>query len=212
MQLPPGLPARLYLLAYDRKRQRPVTALRLGYALRAAALADLHLLGHLTDADGKPAAKGTRPTDPILAEVLAEIAGSPPRRWESWVRRNNTTAAKAVRDQLVAGGWIRVDPRRIRRDRVIVRDQLLVRRLSELVTRTLRQADSVSTVDRRDATLVALAAAAEASAVLGRRRRREHADRIKRLSAVAGPAVPALRKTISNSRAAMSIAGAAVPG
>jgi Golgi phosphoprotein 3 (GPP34) len=80
MELPESLPARLYLLAYDRRRQRLTARTQLGYVLRAAALADLELRGNLTDQDGKARVAGDRVVaDPVLDAVLQEIAGSRPR-------------------------------------------------------------------------------------------------------------------------------------
>jgi hypothetical protein len=41
VELPEPRPPRLYLLAYDKRRQRLAARTQLGYVLRAAALADL---------------------------------------------------------------------------------------------------------------------------------------------------------------------------
>jgi hypothetical protein len=209
VQIPQSLPARLYLLAYNPRRQRPVTAVRLGYALRAAALADLQLTGHLTDDQGRPRSAGRAPVpDPVLAAVLAEVAGGRPRPWDWWVRHNDRATARSVAAELTRGGWIRVEPYRrfglIPTDRVTIRDPLLTRRLAGTVVQALRPSQPVSQVDARDAALVALVAAGEAGAVLNRRQRREHADRIAQLTELAGPAAPALRKAIRHARAAAS--------
>jgi hypothetical protein len=48
---------------------------------------------------------------------------------------------------------------------------------------------------------VALAAAGELSTAISRRQRREHRQRIARLSERAGPAAPALRKVLQQLRA-----------
>jgi hypothetical protein len=47
MELPESLPARVYLLAYDRRRQRLTARPQLGFLLRAAAMADLELGGRV---------------------------------------------------------------------------------------------------------------------------------------------------------------------
>jgi Golgi phosphoprotein 3 (GPP34) len=200
MNAPDSLPGRLYLLAYDERRQRPVTAARVGYALRAAALADLQLSGRISDDDGTVVAdRAARCADPVLAAVLADVRDRP-RSWRKVVSRNDRATTRAVRDQLVAGGWIRVEARRILgllpADRIVLRDPLLRRRLAAVVDQALRPTTAPSTVDRRDAALVALAAAAEARTVLDRRRRREHKDRITALTERSGDAAPALRAAV----------------
>jgi Golgi phosphoprotein 3 (GPP34) len=205
MDAPDSLPGRLYLLAYDPRRQRPRTAPRIGYALRAAALADLQLSGRISDEDGTVVAgRNARSTDPVLAAVLADVRDRP-RSWQRVVSRNDRATAQAVRDQLVAGGWIRVEPRRILglvpADRIVLRDPLLPGRLAVLVDQALRPTTVPAGVDRRDAALVALAAAAEAGTVLDRRRRREHKDRITALTERSGNAAPALRAAVRAAQA-----------
>ena len=46
---PESLPAQLYLLAYDPRRERLTARTQLGYLMRAAALTDLRLGGHIAD-------------------------------------------------------------------------------------------------------------------------------------------------------------------
>jgi hypothetical protein len=114
VELPESLPARLYLLAYDKRRQRLAARTQLGHVLRAAALADLELRGSLTDEDGKVRVVVDPPVgDPVLDAALEEIAGSRPRTWGHWVRAGQRAIKRAVRDQLEAGRWIRVEPRRV---------------------------------------------------------------------------------------------------
>ncbi|MEN3356534.1 MAG: hypothetical protein V7637_516 [Mycobacteriales bacterium] len=212
MALPPSLPARLYLLAYDPRRQRPVTAYRIQYSLRAAALTDLWLTGHLSDAHGRPAlTRGTgtgQVTDPVLAGMLRQIEAGKPRLWEHWIRRPDRTIRAETRDQLVAGGWIRVGSHRrlglFPTERVAIRDPLLRRRLAAVVSEALRPGRSVANLDPRDAALVALAAAGEARAALPRSAVRQHKDRIDQLTEAAGPAAPALRKAIKHARQSTS--------
>lgn len=68
MGLPGSLAQRVYLLAYDPDKGRVGMFTEVGAMLRAAALADLYLNGHLVDERGRAIVNG-RPTvsDPVLA-------------------------------------------------------------------------------------------------------------------------------------------------
>ena len=200
MELPESLPARLYLLAYDKRRQRLTARTQLGYVLRAAALADLELRGDLADEDGKVRVVADRRVDdPVLDAVLQEIAGSRPRTWGHWVRAGQRATKRAVRDQLDAGRWIRVEPRRVLglfpAATVTLRDPRALSRLTLTAARTLHGGRPAERLDRRDATLVALAAAGELP-LLSRRQRREQRRRIIRLTERSGSAAPALHKVV----------------
>lgn len=205
--LPPSLPARLYLLAYDPRKQRPVTY-RMRYALRAAALADLWLGGQLVDSHGRPKVAGagsaTTVTDPVLAGMLAQIEASKPRLWEHWIRRPDRSIRAAVRDQLAGAGLIHAEPRRVallfHADRVTIRDPLLVERLHGTVADTLRPGHQPAQLDPRDAALTALAAAGEARTALTRAQARAHRTRLAQLETIAGPAPRALRKAVKHAR------------
>jgi hypothetical protein len=206
MTVPESLPARLYLLAYDSRRERLTARTELGYLMRAAALTDLRLRGNLADERGKVrVASAAGPGDPVLDAVLREVAGDGrARSWTGWVRRGQRRIKAAVRDQLVAGGWIRVEPRRVLgifpTTRVTMRDPLVIQRLSDVLGSALRGPEA----DPRAAALVALAAAGELRTVLPRAKAREYKRRIAELSERAGPAVPALRKVIRQVRASAS--------
>jgi hypothetical protein len=200
VELPESLPARLYLLAYDKRRQRLTARTQLGYVLRAAALADLELGGSLTDEDGKVRVAADRPVgDPVLDAVLREIAGSRPRTWGHWVRAGQRVIKGAVRDQLEAGRWIRVEPRRVLglfpSAAITLRDPRALSRLTASVARTLHGGQPAERVDRRAAALVALAAAGELP-VLPRRQRRRHRRRLTRLTERGGSAAPALHRVV----------------
>jgi len=215
VEFPQSLPARFYLLAYDPAKQRPVTGERIQYSLRAAALTDLWLTGHLTDERGRPtpAPRGTAApvADPVLAAILGQIEESRPRKWEHWISRSDRGIRAAVRDQLVAGRWIRAEQHRrlglIRTDRITIRDPLLRKGLTAAVTETLRPGRLVAQLDPRDAALTALAATGKARTALPRGTARQHRARIGQLTEVAGPALPALRKAINSANAAAASAG-----
>ncbi|MBV9451415.1 MAG: GPP34 family phosphoprotein, partial [Streptosporangiaceae bacterium] len=114
MTLPESLPARLYLLAYDTEKNRVTAQSRLGLVLRAAALADLYLAGRVTDENGKVRPSGDRwPTgDPLLDEMLQQLAGHRPRSWQGWIAHGKP-AIRTVRTQLEDGRCIRVEHRMI---------------------------------------------------------------------------------------------------
>jgi hypothetical protein len=207
VELPESLPQRLYLLAYDTRRRRLRGGTQLGYVLRAAALTDLLLRGQLADERGKAVAGRAADAvdDPVLGAVLAQVAASRPRSWSHWVRSGQRQVRLAVREQLESGGWIRVEPRRVLgvfpASRVTVRDTRVLKELAAAVSRALGAGLPAARVDPADAALVALAAAGELPPAISRRQRREHRQRIARLSERAGPAVPALRRVIQQLRA-----------
>src|SRR3954468_1158101 len=99
VDVPDSLPGRLYLLAYDTKRGRLTCRSELGYIMRAGALADLLLAGHLTDEGGRPRAGDPAGlTDPLLAEVRGQTAAPRPRHWRHWVAKRDRQAVRSVRD------------------------------------------------------------------------------------------------------------------
>lgn len=209
MRLPETLPERLFLLAYDTDRERLARWTDVGLLVRAAALAELELLGALVDERGRatpPRVGRPAVADPLLREVLAEIEAAPrPRRWQHWVQRGKRRARSAVERRLVAERVITAHPYRvlgvIPRTRITVRDPLLIGHLRARVAEVLR----ARTVDPRDAAMVALAATGELRTVFGWRQRRAHRARIAEL-ATTGPAatVKGLKKAIAAQHAAQA--------
>jgi hypothetical protein len=201
-----SLPARLFLLSCDPATSRLAGRGNLGQLLRAAALVDLQLTGHLTDEDGrahvttKPA-----PADPILASILADIASASPRKWRHWVDRQHRSIARLVRDELEKARLIKVERRRllgiIPLDRITLRQPLVRRQLLQAATDTLRPSRLVTRVDLRDAALVVLAATADVRVVIAKDQQKRHKDRLAQLAVRLGPAVPALKKSIQASAA-----------
>ena len=214
MEPPPSLPARLYLLVYDLEKKRMARYSHLGNLLCAAALTDLFLDGRIADAGGRarPADAPDRAAvaDPVLADLLERVTASRPRTWKHWVGKGSRSTKPAVRDQLEADRLIRVERRRllgvIPADRVTVPDTRVVRQLARQAGQALSGATPLTRVEPRDAALVALAAAGELGTVANRRMRREHKDRISKLSLIAGPAVPALRAVLRDEAAAAAAA------
>jgi len=196
-----SLPQTLYLLAYDQNRRRMTHPVYFGLTLRAGALAELLMTGHLRDHGGQARAQGAAAfDDPLLDVVYQEIAASLPHRWQHWVNRHDRQAVRMVRERLAADGVVRLD--RARRlgmfpyTRVTVQDPALVAELAERVRATLNGAHR----DGRDAALVALAARAELGTVLPRKVRVQHKQRIDQLAETTGPVAQALRKAISARR------------
>ncbi len=206
MNVPETLPAQLYLLAYDQRKQRIAGGIYFRYLLRTAALTELLLSGRITDESGKPRiVEHARPIDdPVLAHVLEQISESRPRSWQYWIRNYGKATANAIRDELEAGRWIKVELQRpfliFRRTVIHVRDPRVVKRLAAEVSTTLSA--PLTRVEKREAALVSLAATAELKTVFSRERRRTHKTRIAALQERAGPAAPALRKVIQQAQAA----------
>ncbi|WP_214417188.1 GOLPH3/VPS74 family protein [Sphaerisporangium fuscum] len=202
MDLPQTLPERLYLLAYDTENRRMTARLHLGYLMRAAILAELLLQGHLEDAARGPAARTRSVPDPLLDAVLQQIAGSRRRSWQHWVSKGSGTAARMVRDELAARGWIRIESRRLLgvfpTAKVTVRDTRVVKSLAGKVSRAVRGAEPASRVDPRDAALAALAATTRLRTVLSRAHWRAYRDRTGTLGEVIAPVPKALHKALQS--------------
>ena len=193
MTLPESLPARLYLLAYDIKKNRVTARSQLGLVLRAAALTDLYLAGRVTDENGKVRATGDpRPTgDPLLDEVLQQLAEHRPRSWQGWIAHGQP-AVRTVRTQLEDGGCIRVEHRMILPDRVELRDWPAVAQYADEVRAQLRE--PASRTEPRTAAVLALAARGEIATVVSRSERREHRQHLDELAVYTGPIADSLRK------------------
>jgi Golgi phosphoprotein 3 (GPP34) len=193
MTLPESLPARLYLLAYDTEKNRVTAQNQLGLVLRAAALADLYLTGRVADENGKVRATGDRPPtgDPLLDEVLKQLAEHRPRSWQGWITRGQPTV-QAVRAELEDGLYIQVERRRILPGRVELRDRYAVQQYADEVRAELH--GSAARTDPRKAVVLALAARGEMGNVISRSERREYRQHLDELAAFTGPIADALRK------------------
>ncbi|MFC7381399.1 GOLPH3/VPS74 family protein [Sphaerisporangium rhizosphaerae] len=207
MDLPGSLPQRLYLLAYDIERGRPTARWKLGYLMRAGILAELLLRGCLDDATGGPVASRTAvPDDALLDAALQQIAASRRRTWQHWVNKGSHRAVRQVRDQLEAGGWIRVRRTRllgvIPLAKVTVRDTRVVRRLTSTVSSAMRGGQPLSRVEPRDAALTALASVIRLRTVMPWRQWRAVRERGEALGVVVAPVPRALHKAIQAAQAA----------
>ena len=207
MAMPDSLPARAYLLAFDREKGR-VRGTWTGALLGAAAVAELWLAGRLVDEGGRarPVPGAGRPADPVLAEVFTRLADGRPRKWEQAIKQRgiqDLVQAQLGRD------WIRLDrPRRfLRPARFSVRDPRALTALSGLVRATLRGPTPVSRLPERDSMLVALLVVAEVGIAIDRQRRREFRRRIDEMIVRGGPPAHGLRQAIRHARAAASASG-----
>ncbi|MEU5365387.1 GPP34 family phosphoprotein [Streptomyces sp. NPDC005925] len=106
---PLTLPALLQLLARDAADPRAARHL-----VRAGALTDLARRGLLVDHDGiaTPADLDSTTGDGVLDGLLELVRESLPRRWRDWVTLYARTTTDAVREQLVAAGYVRAERRR----------------------------------------------------------------------------------------------------
>jgi hypothetical protein len=199
MAVPVSLPQRIYVLAYNPAKGRVGLDSNLGPMLRAAALADLCLRGHLVDERGRAVIAVRRPChDPVLDALLDEIAGSKPRAWQSWISHGHRAARSAVRQQLGDGGRVRLEPHKVLglfpTTRVTLRDPGVRTELLGRVDAALTE--PIGGVDPADAALVAIVAAGDLTLVLDRRTRRAHKRRIQELTGLSGPIATALRTSI----------------
>jgi hypothetical protein len=200
MALPESLPARLYLLAYDTEKNRVTAQSQLGLVLRAAALADLYLAGRVTDENGKVRATGDRRPggDPLLDEVLQQLAEQRPRSWHGWIAHGQPTV-RTVRTQLEAGRCIRVEHRKILPDRVELLDRSTVQRYAAELRAELGR--PVSRIEPRTAAVLALAARGEIATVISRSERREYRQYLDEVAVYTGPIADALRKAWRSKKA-----------
>lgn len=214
MDAPLQLPARLFLLAYHPDKHRLTGHGRLGLIMRAAALAELSFAGHLSERNGRVSAAGDPRladpmlADPVLAAVLTDIAGGRPRRWQHWVAHRSRKCPDLVRDQLVDAGIIRAEKRKVlglfTLQTITLRDPRSRSRLAETARRVLRGGEPVDRLDRRDAAMVALAAAGQLNHVVGRAQRRDFRRRLASLGEQTGPPVDALRKAVQAQQTAVA--------
>jgi hypothetical protein len=212
MDVPHSLPARVYLTAYDAQRAKLTRTSRLRHLVRTAALEELTLRGLIADHDGKVVAVDRRTAgDPVLDGVLTMIRESPkPRNWKHWVDKKGGTTRDALRDQLAAERVIRVERRKvlglIPHATVTVRDTRVAKQLQASAARALTGATPTPRLDPREVALAAIAAIGELDTVCKGSVRRENRDRIKELVALSGPAVPALKKVLSDETAGAAAA------
>ncbi|MEV8124436.1 GPP34 family phosphoprotein [Streptomyces sp. NPDC085944] len=205
-----SLPARLCLLAWDPARPTAADTARVHHLVRAGALTELARRGLLTDDEGiaTPADPDSRTGDPVLDGLLELVRESMPRRWRTWVRPHARVTYDAVREQLVAEGYVRAEKKRVLGvfpsvDHVLARPAV-ARALREEARQILEGPLPTGEVSERDAAMAVLAAAAGlgvpedwGSGARGR-------ERIAELTGRCGSAAPGMRKIVGEVRGAVS--------
>lgn len=163
---PLSLPARLCLLAWGAARPAADgTAHRPG-PVRAAALVELARRGLLTDEDGiaTPVDLDASTGDAVLDGLLEVVRESRPHPWRTWVTLRSRVTFDAVREQLVAEGYLRAEKRRVLGVFPSVEYALergaVVEALREETRQVLRGPLPVAEISGRDAAVAVLAAAA----------------------------------------------------
>ena len=164
---PRTLPARLCLLAWDAARPAAGAAAHRPGPVRAGALVELARRGLLTDEDGiaTPVDLDASAGDAVLDGLLELVRESCPHPWRTWVTLRARVTFDAVREQLVAEGFLRAEKRRVLGVFPTVEYPLervaVVEALREETRQILRGALPVAGLSERDAAVAVLAAAAD---------------------------------------------------
>ncbi|MFJ3506164.1 GOLPH3/VPS74 family protein [Streptomyces luteogriseus] len=202
-------PARLCLLAWDAGGPAAgATAHRPG-PVRAAALVELARRGLLTDEDGiaTPVDLDASAGDAVLDGLLELVRESRPHPWRTWVTLRTRVTFDAVREQLVAEGFLRAEKRRVLGVFPTVEYALervaVVEALREETRQLLRGTPPVAGLSERDAAVAVLAAAADLLDETAPDRR------IEQLTERAGASTPGLGAIVREVSAAVA-AGHAV--
>ncbi|MFF6947362.1 GPP34 family phosphoprotein [Streptomyces iakyrus] len=163
---PLTLPARLCLLAWDTARPATGSTAHRPGPVRAGALAELARRGLLSDDDGivTPADLDTDTGDAVLDGLLELVRESCPHPWRTWVTLRARVTLDAVREQLVAEGYLRAEKRRVLgvfpSVEYALERRAAVEVLREETRQVLRGPLPVAGISERDAALAVLAAAA----------------------------------------------------
>ncbi|WP_399892387.1 GPP34 family phosphoprotein [Streptomyces sp. BBFR51] len=205
-----SLPARLCLLAWDPARSGAADTARVHHLVRAGALTELAQHGLLIDDDGvaTPADLDSRTGDAVLDGLLELVRESLPHRWRTWVRLHARVTFDAVREQLVAEGYLRAEKRRVLGVFPSVEYTLarvaVARALREETRRVLEGPLPAGEVSERDAAVAALAAAAALGVPAGAGSGARGRDRITELTGRCGAAAPGMRKIVGEVWGAVS--------
>ncbi|MBB5918238.1 hypothetical protein BJY24_007150 [Nocardia transvalensis] len=202
-----SLPAKAYLLAYRADRRRVPDRQRVGYLVRAAALAELLLRDRLADRGGVAALIGTSGVtgDLVLDDTLTMVSDGS-RNWVHWVRKDHSRALHLVETQLAEAGVLVLEPGRalgiMPLQRRVVRNEAHLSDLRAVVDDALHGPLAVPDLPATDAVLTALLAATEFRHVISRSARRRNQPRVDALALQAAPAVDALQTAVRRLRTA----------
>ncbi|WP_039934161.1 GOLPH3/VPS74 family protein [Streptomyces viridochromogenes] len=208
---PISLPARLCLLAWDTARPTATGRADLPGLVRAGALIELARRGLLVDEDGiaTPADLDSRTGDAVLDGLLELVRESRPHSWRTWVTLRTRVTFDAVREQLVAEGFLRAEKKRVlgvfpsveyAPGRVAAVDAL-----REEARQVLRGPQPVAGVSARDAAVVALAASARLLPVADVR---AHERRVAELAGHAGASASGLGEIVREVCTALTVTAA----
>ncbi|PPS73216.1 MULTISPECIES: GOLPH3/VPS74 family protein [Streptomyces] len=206
---PLSLPARLCLLAWDAARPAAGRAALRPGLVRAGALVELAQRGLLIDVDGiaTPVDLDARAGDPVLDGLLDLVRESCPHPWRTWVTLRARVTFDAVREQLVAEGYLRAEKHRVLgvfpSVEYALERRAAVEVLREETRQVLRGPLPVAGISERDAALAVLAPAAGLFGDSAPGRRAEE------LAERAAAATPGLRGILRELSTAVT-AGAAV--
>ncbi|MGW0531290.1 GOLPH3/VPS74 family protein [Streptomyces sp. NPDC003032] len=203
-----SLPARLFLLAWNTDRGKFTGGPDLHLAIRAGALAELAQRGLLVETGGGVVMPvvGARTGDTVLDALVDLVERSKPRKWRGWMTYRSRDTLAAVRDQLTAHGYLRMERRRIlglfpsrtwELERVGYAETLHAEALA-----ALRGDRPVTEVAPSDAALVVCAATGKTRTLVSGKDRRRHKDRLAELTDRGGSASPELRTLMRNLRKA----------
>ncbi|RSN64614.1 GPP34 family phosphoprotein [Streptomyces sp. WAC 04229] len=211
---PLSLPARLCLLAWDPTRSGAADTARVHHLVRAGALTELARRGLLTDDDGiaTPVDLDSRTGDAVLDGLLELVRESLPHRWRTWVALHARVTFDAVREQLVAEGYLRAEKKRVLGvfpsvEHVLARPAV-AKALREETREVLAGRIPAGEVSERDAAAAVLVAAAAPGLPAGVGHRAAGGgcgeERIAELTERGGTAAPGLRKIVEEVWGALS--------
>lgn len=202
--LPHTLHGQLFLLTFDRRRQRLCTphSWRFFAALRTAMLSDLYLRGHLADHGRAPHRTALPcPTDPVLAAAADAVVEHPRMDWAHLtVIGTPAETTDLVRRQLEGDGWLQAEQRRVLGFGAAIslrpRAPEAVDRLAQQVITTLHGAIADQAGDQRLLALGLLAMLGQLSTVLAPREVSHHREKLEILVAQAIPPIVGLREAV----------------
>ncbi|WP_224058223.1 GOLPH3/VPS74 family protein [Streptomyces kanamyceticus] len=206
-----SLPARLFLLAWNTHRGKITGAPDLHLAVRAGALAELAQRGLLFERDRiVTPVVGARIGDTALDALAELVEQSRPRTWRGWMTHRSRGTLSAVRDQLIAHGYLRAERGRVLglfpARRYVLERVGHVEVLQAEALAVLHGKQPVAEVSESDAALVVCAATGKLRTVVTGKDRRRYRDRLDELTERAGGASSELRTLMENLRKALASA------
>ncbi|MFF7790544.1 GPP34 family phosphoprotein [Streptomyces sp. NPDC007991] len=211
---PLSLPARLCLLAWAPAPPAGTATAHLSGPVRAGALTELARHGLLVDQDGiaTPVDLDSRTGDAVLDGLLELVRESCPHRWRTWVTLYSRVTLDAVREQLLAEGYLRVEKKRVLgvfpSAEYALERVAAVEALREETRQILRGPRPVAGVCERDAAVAMLAASAE---LLPGEDAGAHEERVRELAERAVASAPGLGEIVDEIRTALATTATALP-